>query len=189
MFEIPLFPLSAHLLPGGRMALRIFEPRYLRMVKEACANNSGIGICMLNARGEKALNQHIYPIGTFARIVDFNQLEDGLLGITVAGESCFRIQSVHTQADELRVGQCESIDAWQRADSAEDIFPLDQRLLQVFEKYQELSQLYDVPEFANPLWVIYRWLELIPVDAAQKQRVLSQPTYQPALAMLNDIIQ
>ena len=54
--RFPLFPLSAHLLPEGRMALRIFEPRYVRMVKQACAANSGFVMCMLNASGDKETN-------------------------------------------------------------------------------------------------------------------------------------
>lgn len=46
-FDIPLFPLSAHLLPGGRMSLRIFEPRYTRMIKQACATDSGFVLLTL----------------------------------------------------------------------------------------------------------------------------------------------
>ena len=58
-FDIPLFPLSAHLLPGGGMSLRIFEPRYTRMIKQACASDSGFGICMLNSKGDKDKNEKV----------------------------------------------------------------------------------------------------------------------------------
>ena len=91
------------------MALRIFEPRYVRMVKEACANQAGFGICMFNVKGDKERNQHIFPVGTYAEVIDFDLLDDGLLGITVEGKSCFQIEQIHTQDDALRVGQCSWI--------------------------------------------------------------------------------
>jgi Lon protease-like protein len=87
----PLFPLSAHILPEGRMALRIFEPRYIRMVKDACRLNEGFVICMLNSKGQKEDNTHIFPTGTYCKVIDFDVLEDGLLGITVEGLKCVSI--------------------------------------------------------------------------------------------------
>ena len=92
--RFPLFPLSAHLLPEGRMALRIFEPRYVRMVKQACAENKGFVMCMLNANGDKNLNEHIHKIGTYAQVVDFDMLDDGLLGIKVAGSHLVEVSSI-----------------------------------------------------------------------------------------------
>jgi uncharacterized protein len=92
--NIPLFPLSAHLLPGGHMALRIFEPRYVRMVKEACAGNGYFVLCMLNSRGDQTSNEHIFPIGTLCKIVDFDLLDDGLLGINVEGVCCVSVGNI-----------------------------------------------------------------------------------------------
>ena len=96
MITLPLFPLSAHILPQGRMALRIFEPRYVRMVKNACATQTGFGVCMLNAKGDKERNEHIHVVGTHVKVIDFDMLDDGLLGITVEGDKCFNIEQVVT---------------------------------------------------------------------------------------------
>ena len=188
-FETPLFPLSAHLLPGGRMSLRIFEPRYVRMVKEACAADSGFGICMLNAKGDKTKNQHIYPIGTHAKVIDFDLMEDGFLGVTVEGQKCFKIESVTTQSDELRVGQCQWIDDWTAHSAELSIAPIDERLIEVFDKYPELKALYQTPKFNDPIWVIYRWLELLPVNAEQKQQFLQQKDCVKALDYLTQLVE
>jgi Lon protease-like protein len=169
-FEIPLFPLSAHLLPGGRMSLRIFEPRYVRMIKEACATDTGFGVCMLDSKGDKNSNAHIYPIGTFAKVIDFDLLDDGFLGVTVEGQDCFKINSITTQTDELRVGECEYIK-------------------RIFENYPELKALYLTPQFNDPIWVIYRWLELLPVDALQKQEFLQQKSCTKALEYLTQLVE
>jgi uncharacterized protein len=186
---IPLFPLSAHLLPGGRLPLRIFEPRYVRMVKEACANNTGIGICMLNAKGDKALNQHIFPIGTYARVVDFDLLPDGMLGITVEGERCFNIIKIETEKDELRVGECEWLSEWTLPKNEQLLGPINERLIEIFEKYQELKNLYEKPHFDDPIWVIYRWLELLPVNAEQKQQLLQNKDCVKALTFLTHLVE
>lgn len=186
---IPLFPLSAHLLPGGRMTLRIFEPRYVRLVKEACAGDTGFGICMLNAQGDKDKNEHIYPVGTYVKVVDFNILDGGLLSVTVEGHRCFKISSISTEHDELRVGKCQWLDEWSAQPSIITISPIDERLMEIFDKYPELKVLHQNPKFNDPIWVIYRWLELLPVNAEQKQQFLQQKDYVKTLDFLTQLVE
>ncbi|MCC2614747.1 LON peptidase substrate-binding domain-containing protein [Aestuariibacter halophilus] len=188
-FELPLFPLSAHVLPGGRLSLRIFEPRYVRMVKEACAAQQGFGVCMLNARGDKARNEHIYPVGTYVEVIDFDLLEDGLLGITVEGQRCFQVNNIESQPDGLRVGQCEWLDNWQATTTDMDVAPMDTRLREIFDKYPEVNALYQQPRFDDPIWIIYRWLELLPVNTETKQQLLQQKDYGTALKFLSQLVQ
>ncbi|MGI0152055.1 LON peptidase substrate-binding domain-containing protein [Pseudidiomarina sp. WS423] len=187
---IPLFPLSGHVLPGGTMRLRIFEPRYVRMVKEACNGNScsPIGLCMLNEDGDVASNTHIHPIGTKVTIVDFEQLPDGLLGITVAGNELFRIVDIQVQDDGLRVGEIEPIGAWSALPlSANDKYIADQ-LNAVYQAYPELA-IEAAPElWQRADWVALRWLELLPIAATAKQELLQAPTADAALEFLRDLM-
>ena len=44
---MPLFPLESGLFPGGFISLRIFEIRYLEMIKKAIKNKSSFGLVML----------------------------------------------------------------------------------------------------------------------------------------------
>lgn len=184
----PLFPLSAHLLPGGRMALRIFEPRYTRMVKEACSQGQGFVLCMLDAKGDKEKNEHIYARGTYAEVIDFTTLEDGLLGITVAGLYGVSIDNITTEQDGLRVGDCTPVDPWDCSISAEDIAPMTDKLTEVFDLYPEIASLYDRPSFSDPIWVLNRWLELLPVDADTKQEFLSQTDCRKVLNYLTELV-
>lgn len=188
VFSTPLFPLSAHLLPGGRMALRIFEPRYVRMVKEACAAQSGIGICMQDCNGDKSLNEHICSIGTYAEIEDFTLLDDGLLGITVKGLRCFSIDSIMTEDDGLRRGECAWLESWPVDVAIEQISPIDKRLKEVFDKYPEVSDLYPETHFDDPLWVVYRWLEILPVKVEHKQEFLKQNDCGKAVEYLSHLL-
>jgi Lon protease-like protein len=188
-FKLPLFPLSAHLLPGGRMELKIFEPRYVRLVKEACSTDTGFGICMINAQGDKAKNEHIYPVGTYVKVIDFNLLDGGFLSITVEGDKCFRITSITTESDDLRIGECHWLDKWTADPESSPLSPIDERLKEIFDKYPELETLYQHPRFDDPIWVIYRWLELLPVKAEQKQQFLQEKDYVKALDFLTQLVE
>ena len=75
--DIPLFPLSSVLFPGGRLHLRIFEPRYLDLVRECCRDGSPFGVCLILAGRESGEPAVPAAIGTLARISDFQRDEDG----------------------------------------------------------------------------------------------------------------
>ncbi len=170
------------------MSLRIFEPRYIRMVKEACAEQSGFVISMLNSMGDKTSNQHMYPIGTYVTVEDFDLLEDGLLGITVKGHSCVCIESVETAKDDLRIGQCRWQENWTSSAVETRNIDVDLKLKEIFDKYPEVQALYPNPKFDDPVWVVYRWLELLPVDADQKQTFLQQKDCLAALEFLSQLV-
>ncbi|RWU12400.1 peptidase S16 [Pseudidiomarina gelatinasegens] len=187
---IPLFPLSGHVLPGGTMRLRIFEPRYVRMVKESCngTNCRPIGMCMLNDQGNTGNNTHIHPIGTAVTIVDFEQLPDGLLGITVSGQGLFRITDTTVEADGLRVGHFEDHPVWPSQPlSYDDAFLADQ-LVEIYKTYPELAVDYTDAQLQQADWVCLRWLELIPVGAQTKQELLQNPNVDGALTFLRDLV-
>ncbi|MFM7272688.1 MAG: LON peptidase substrate-binding domain-containing protein, partial [Gammaproteobacteria bacterium] len=106
MDEIALFPLHAVLLPGGRIPLQIFEPRYLDLVSRCMKGQSRFGIVrilqgheVVQSRGAAA--PAIAEIGTAAEIVDWDALPGGRLRITVQGSQRFRVGPCHAQADRL----------------------------------------------------------------------------------------
>jgi len=79
--EIPLFPLRTVLFPGGNLPLRIFEQRYLSMIRECAINDSGFGVCLIKEGEEAIAPVKPVQIGTLARIIDWFTLEDGLLAV------------------------------------------------------------------------------------------------------------
>ena len=79
--QVPLFPLNTVLFPGGPLPLRIFEPRYLAMVSDCVSNDSPFGVLLIRKGGETG-PASTHEVGTLARISDWYQGSDGLLGIT-----------------------------------------------------------------------------------------------------------
>lgn len=168
--QVPLFPLNTVLFPGGPLPLRIFEPRYLTMVSECVKTDSPFGVLLIRD-GQEAGQATTYEIGTLARITDWYQGSDGLLGVTAVGAHRFRVISSFREANGLNVGSIE-------------VLP-DEPVVQIPDEYQsmpdilagvldDLGRLYESLErrMDDASWVTSRFVEILPIDLEQKQRCL-----------------
>ena len=180
-----LFPLSAHLLPGGIMPLRIFEPRYQRMIAEA--QEREFALCMLDPRQPDAL-RNMYPIATRVRIIDFDLLPDGLLGITVLGVERVKIVDLWQEPDGLRVGEVEPLPPWQRGRLKADQHSLAKALQDVFNDYPEYAALYPEPDWNDASWAAQRRLQVLPTPAEQNQCLLPAKDTHPPLSLLSGLL-
>jgi Lon protease-like protein len=95
---LPIFPLPGSLLlPGGKLPLQIFEPRYLVMTRDALASDRLIG--MIQPRDQDSETQGLvshtatlYPIGCAGRITSFSETDDGRFLVTLTGVCRFAIE-------------------------------------------------------------------------------------------------
>jgi Lon protease-like protein len=185
--EVPLFPLNTVLFPGGPLLLRIFEPRYLDMVAERMRNEQPFGVCLIRDGQEAGQPAIPHEVGTFARIVDFQQYEDGLLGITALGEGRFRVRSLRTQPDQLVIGDVEPL-------SAEPGVSLSVAHANIPELVETLLErtgpLYaDVPKrFDDPTWLGFRLAEVLPIPLARKQGFLELDNATLRLDQIADVL-
>src|SRR5688572_24277878 len=103
--EMPLFPLNTVLFPGGPLPLRIFEPRYVDMVRACMRDGAPFAVMMIRSGREVGAGAvaSMATIGTAARIVDFDQLPDGLLGIVCEGAQKVRVDDRRVASDGLNV--------------------------------------------------------------------------------------
>jgi Lon protease-like protein len=194
--NIPLFPLPVCLLPQGYTQLRIFEPRYKRLVSESLKSGIGFGLCML-ADDKKT----ILPIGTLTQIIDFETLDDGLLGISVQGKQTFTINHISVDDDGLKRGDVSLIDSWPSDIIEQQIEPaqsnminrkkdkiLSQTLKQILQQYPQHLAHYSEESFNDMSWVCQRWLEIIPLSSKQKYQCINSHDHQLAKSFLFDII-
>ncbi len=169
--RIPLFPLHSVLFPGGPLALRIFEPRYLDMVSRCMREESAFGICLIQEGDEVGEAARPYEIGTLGRISYFERRNDGLLGITVRGVQRFRILDIEEQADRLLVGEVELLPQVAPAPLPLAYRSLRQLLASIIEQldfpHRNMTCHYDDAE-----WVGARLTELMPIPLEQKQLLL-----------------
>ena len=95
------FPLNVVLFPGGLLPLRIFEPRYLRMVSECLRTDEPFAVAAISDGPEAGGIASTAGTGTLARIIDWQQEEDGLLGLLCEGEQVFSLGEVKVEHDQL----------------------------------------------------------------------------------------
>lgn len=169
--QIPLFPLHTVLFPGGPLPLRIFERRYVDMVRRCMREQSCFGVVLIRAGSEAGPVSSTAEVGTTARITDFYQLPDGLLGITCRGERRFRIVRRWQQPDGLNLAEVSWLAPEPSVDLPVQYAHLGQLLRKVLpqlgELYQPLTKRFD-----DAAWIGYRLAELLPLSLPDKQYCL-----------------
>lgn len=171
-FEIPIFPLGTVLFPRGPLFLRIFEPRYLDMVKLCSANDLPFGVSLIVNGGEVGQPAETVAVGTQAKIVDFYTMSDGLLGISAQGMERFRLISSSVNDNGLMMGEIQVIPT----EIAQPVAIEHALLVTVLERLMEqVGKLYADPlpgDFQNAVWVGFRLAELLPLEMHEKQSLL-----------------
>ncbi|CAM3698583.1 Peptidase S16 lon domain-containing protein [Pseudomonas reidholzensis] len=103
---LPLFPLNTVLFPGCMLDLQIFEARYLDMIGRCMKQGGGFGVvCILEGEQVGKVPSGVASIGCEALIRDFDQQENGLLGIRVEGVRRFEVEQTEVQKDQLLLGE------------------------------------------------------------------------------------
>ncbi len=178
METIPLFPLNSVLFPKGRISLQIFESRYVDMVRACLRDQSGFGIVLIESGSEVSHTDQkldIHRTGTFCKVVDWNQLPNGLLGITAEGRSTFRIVETWREASNL----CKAVVDYRPQDAigAEPVevgeeFEEYVELLRGLSRHPAIEELKLDMSFENLREVAWRLSELLPIGNREKQSLL-----------------
>ncbi|MEJ2602260.1 MAG: LON peptidase substrate-binding domain-containing protein [Gammaproteobacteria bacterium] len=184
--DIPLFPLRTVLYPDGPLPLRIFETRYLDMVSRCLREESGFGVVLIR-EGTETGDATTYATGTLARIVDWYQGSDGLLGVTARGGERFRLESVRQAPDGLNLARVSFLDPEPAVALPADFRPMVDILRGVLDDlgrlYEGLDRRYD-----DASWVGYRFAEILPIPPDQKQFCLETEDALQRLELIRVIL-
>ncbi len=183
--RLPLFPLSIHLFPGGIIPLRIFEPRYLRML--TLSQTNGFGLCLLGRTRDDGQTPML-SLGTRVEVIDFNQLEDQTLGITVRGIERYRLSQIEVEDDGLLFGEVNALPNWTITELAPEQDVLARRLGELFAEHPDFAAYYPQPEWSNACWVAQRWLEVLPLAGEEKLPLLESSDCSDALRFLMEVV-
>lgn len=169
--QLPLFPLSSIVMPGGIMKLRLFERRYIDMVKDCFRNNTGFGICLIREGNEAGEPSDPYPLGTRTSIIDFDQGDDGLLHISAQGEDEFEILSYAADDSQLLIGEVAMLPVRPPTPMSAEFEDLANKLDLILQ-YVEPGIRYADKHLDDADWVCHRLLELLPLAAPAKYELL-----------------
>ena len=168
--SLALFPLNMVLFPAGPLPLRIFETRYVDMVRRCMREACGFGVVLIRT-GAEVGPAETFDVGTVAMITDFDQLPDGLLGLTCVGRQRFRILARSVQADGLNVGEIEWLAPEPVIPVPERHAPLADLLGQVLPQLGEVYTDIDM-RLNDAAWVGHRLAEILPLPLPDKQSYL-----------------
>ncbi|MCH8499208.1 MAG: LON peptidase substrate-binding domain-containing protein [Marinobacter sp.] len=184
---VPLFPLNSVVLPGGRIPLQLFEPRYLDMLSRCLKDNSGFVVVLLQSGQEAGTVATFYDVGTYVDIIDFQQLDNGLLGIVVEGRQKVLVHNTWKQPDGLNLGQVDDLPA-----EPERVLPGQFRelsgVLQALMKHPVVRDLGMRVNFEDASQVGWRLTELLPLEAVEKQRLVEMQDPEARLQQLQILL-
>ena len=170
MTAIPLFPLNIVLFPDGPLPLRIFETRYVDMVRGCMREERCFGVVLISV-GLEAGPAETYDVGTTAKITDFHQLPGGLLGLSCVGEQRFRILKKSIAKDGLNLGEIE----WLTDEPVLSVPARHARLGELLRTVlPQLGEVYTGIDMRldDAAWVGHRLAEILPIELHRKQSFL-----------------
>nr|WP_259175295.1 LON peptidase substrate-binding domain-containing protein [Xanthomonas campestris] len=172
--SLPLFPLHSVLLPGATIGLRVFERRYLDLVRDCGRTGSSFGVCLILDGSDVGAPAVPAAYGTEVRIEDFDVGADGVLVLRLRGTRRFRVQRSRVRDNGLVVGEV----SWCEPDSDDELRPEHGLLATVLERM--LEQVGGEFASAGPglldqsAWVGWRLAELLPLSEGQRLSLLQE---------------
>lgn len=138
---LPLFPLEAILYPGTLLPLRIFQPRYVQLLKDLHrVPGSELGIIGLRSGSSADLGTHpdIYDVGCTAALRMVRRAEDAdeVYAVTLIGRERFRLLELVDTGTPYLCGRVEPLPD-EPADPAatDDVEALASENLALFARY------------------------------------------------------
>ena len=197
--QLPLFPLQSVLFPGGALPLRIFEVRYLDMIGRCHKAGEPFGVVCLSEgsdtrrrapddgsgkpTGDGFAREAFFPVGTLARITQFERPQPGLMTIACVGTQRFRIQRSEQLKHGLWVADVELIDDDRVLPLPDDLHFTREALQGLVRNIEDSIQQSGESGIEMPLlepyrwndcgWLANRWSELLPLAPALKQRFMA----------------
>lgn len=179
---LPLFPLNTVLFPCGVLPLRVFEARYIDMVRDCMKREAPFGVVLIKSGKEVGAAAEPEAIGCLAHITQWDMADQGILMLRTEGGRRFRIRETRILADqhlEARVDMLAADDAVPVSDIHVRCATALKNVIDnlVAKGQAEPGDAFGHP-FASPLqfdnagWVANRWCEILPIPLKARQKLL-----------------
>lgn len=196
---LPLFPLNAVLFPDGILPLKVFEARYIDMVRDCLKNNAPFGIVKILSGQEVGAAAQPEHVGCLAHIGQWDMQEQGILLLYITGGERFRILETRVLADQRLEARIETLAQAAATPISDMHVSCATALKTVIDEIESKgrSQQGDafVSPFARPIglddaaWVANRWCEILPIPLKARQKLLELDDAQSRLAIIHQYLQ
>jgi Lon protease-like protein len=185
------------LFPDGVIALKIFEARYLDMIKQCLREKTEFGVVSIIKNSdatEQDISLSFSKIGTLAQIEDFDPVQPALYMTKSFGTQRFKLLSSKQEANGLWMGEVELLDKDPLIPIPLEHQGVAKLLDEILSVIQSEDLLGDAP-FKKPFktddcgWVSNRLAELLPISLIQKNHLLAQTNPRIRLDLISEIIE
>ncbi len=197
--SLPLFPLGTVLFPGGVLPLRVFEVRYLDMVRKCHRAGAPFGVVSLRSGQEVRRagdsQEQFHDVGTLASIADLQTPQPGLITLTSTGNQRFRILRRTLLPYGLWTADVQHLSEDLAVPIPPDLEPAAaalEKVLEVLRQRDPHSPAAIVPshaQLADSGWVANRWCELLPVPSEVKQQLMELDNPLVRLELVSDMLE
>ena len=197
--SLPLFPLASVLFPDGVLALRVFEVRYLDMVRKCHQTGAPFGVVCLTQGSEVrragAPDEQFHDVGTLAVIEQLASPQPGLITLVYKGTERFRITQRNHLVHGLWIASVSQLDRDLSIPIPEDLKKTATALTQVLHTLHARDALNPAAKLPTPEqlddcgWVANRWCELLPVPMELKQRLMELDNPLVRLELVGDVLE
>jgi len=176
--DIPIFPLSTVLFPGGVLPLRVFEARYMDMVRDCMQREAPFGVCLITRGGEVGEAAEHEPAGCLAHIRGWDMEQLGVLQLRTVGGGRFRIVDRRVGRNGLIRASADPLPEDPRVavpDEMADCVMLLRRIvddLREREPDAERRMIAEPCDFESAAWVGNRLCEFLPIAPAAKHKLM-----------------
>jgi Lon protease-like protein len=183
--NLPIFPLGSVLFPGGSLALKIFEQRYLDMAKTCLKNGTPFGVSLIREGEEVGTPAVPEQVGTLAHVTDWDMPDLGILQVQVTGAARFRIIERSVAGSGLVTGNVSILPEDAHCDCSEHVACAN-FLAKIYAKVS--SSKVAQPRFEDAAWVGYRLTEMLPFNNVVKQKMLELTDARIRLEILHKFL-
>jgi hypothetical protein len=196
---VPLFPLKAVLFPSGILPLKVFETRYIDMVRECMKREVPFGVVLIKSGQEVGAPADPENVGCFAHISQWDMPSLGVMMLRTEGGERFRILETRVLADNRLEARVEVIEADNEIPVSTIHVDCAKTLKIVIDDLEtkgtaELGAGFDSP-FARPIrldsagWVANRWCEILPIPLKARQKLMELDDPQSRLTIVHQYLQ
>lgn len=196
---LPLFPLKTVLFPGGILPLKVFETRYIDMLRECMKREAPFGVVLIKSGQEVGAAAEPETVGCLANITGWDMQKLGVMMLRTRGGERFRILETRVLADQRLEARVEMI----AADSAipiSDIHVSCAKTLKIViddvdakghaEQGEDFLSPFSQPiQLENAGWVANRWCEILPIPLKARQKLLELGDAQSRLSIVHQYLQ
>ncbi|WP_083700402.1 LON peptidase substrate-binding domain-containing protein [Shewanella sp. UCD-KL12] len=182
--HLPVMPLPMVILPGGIQRLKIFEPKYISMIKKAIKGD-GFVVCLQKKHSPYSCSNW----GGRVKIIDFNLAEGNILLIDIQALNLVKLGEVERDIGGLLSATFTPLSHWGFREISSETRELAESLQDIFQSHISLRDLYKKTYFHDANWVCARFIEILPLSLNKKEKFIFDYSFDQIEGFLHTLIQ